>query len=349
MATIKLRYEYFSLAGIFVCLFLIFRFPIAIKDGVTQGLNFCFYTIIPSLFPFMTLSSYITKSDIFSSVYKFLNTPFRIFFRQPPCSASVIILSMISGFPVGIKMTDELYKNGQLTQNQAQRLCIFCMNAGPAFVISVVGTNMLDSTKAGVIIYFSLCLSAFIIGIISSFFAPKTETSDNSKIHTFSQASLSIAVSDSLQAVMGICAWVVLFNAFINCLNNLNLSEKAYIIISSVSEITNGCMLLCGKSPLPIITGMIGFGGICVHCQVLANVRNMKIKYGYFFLGRVIHGIMASLISFLLFHIFPVETNVFSSFNKITDFRFSVSIPAFIVFIFMCIIMIFDIDRKRKV
>ena len=46
---------------------------------------------------------------------------------------------------------------------------------------------------------------------------------------------------------------------------------------------------------------------------------------------------------------FPVETDVFSNFDKVTAYSFSVSLPAFFVVIIMCIIMIFDIDRKKKV
>lgn len=349
MATIKLRYEYFSVIGIIVCLFFMFRFPFAVKEGVTQGLNFCFYTIIPSLFPFITLSSYITKSDVFASVYKLFTRPIGFFFRQPPCSTPIILLSMISGYPVGIKMVDELHKSGQITKKQAQNLCLFCMNAGPAFIITVVGINMLNSAKAGIIMYISLCLSALIIGVLTSFLTDKKEKNKETKVRIHSDASISASVSASSQSIIGICAWVILFNALTNCIKNLNLNEQTYIVISSISEITNGCLLLCGKIPLPILTGIIGFGGICVHCQVMTNIKNIGMKYGIFFLGRIIHGISATLISYVLFLIFPVETDVFSSFDKISAFRFSVSVPAFAVFIFMCIIMIFDIDRKKKV
>ena len=349
MATIKLRYEYFSIMGIIICLILMFRYPVVVKDGVSGGLNICFNTIIPSLFPFITLSSYITKSNVFSPIYKVFEGSSRLFFRQPPCSTSVMLLSMIGGYPVGIKMADELYKNQQLTKKQAQHLSLFCMNSGPAFVITVVGINMLNSTKAGIIMYISLCLSAVIIGLVSSFFCHKEESFNKNKRNIPLESSLTACVSDSLQSTMNICAWVILFSALTNCIKILNLNDSAYIITSSILEITKGCLLLCGKATLPILTGLIGFGGICVHCQVLTHIKNMEMKYRTFFLGRLIHGVLSSLISYILFLIFPVEIDVFSSFDKTDALRFSSSVPAFIVFIFMCIIMIFDIDRKKNV
>ena len=349
MATIKLKYEYLSLIWIFFCLFLIFRFPNAVRNGVTQGLNVCISTIIPSLFPFMTFSSYITKSKSFHSLFKLFARPIKFLFRQPSHSVSVILLSMIGGYPIGIKMTDELYKNGQLTKKQAQHLSLFCMNSGPAFVISVVGANMLNNINAGIIMYASLCLSAIIIGVASSFFVDKKEKNPEIKNSNFADSSIAVSVAESTQSIIGICAWIILFSALINCINDLNLNESVYSVISTLAEVTNGCLLLYKKLPLPLLTGIIGFGGICVHCQIMTNIKNIGIKYSVFLLGRISHGILASIISYILFLLFPIETVVSSSLDQIGAFRFSVSIPAFVIFIFMCIIMIFDIDRKKKI
>ncbi len=349
MATIRIKKEYLSLVIILCCIFLIFRFPDAVKEGVNEGINICFYTIIPSLFPFMTLSTYIVKSNILSPFYKFLSLPIRVIFKQPASAVSVIILSMIGGFPVGIKMTNDLYTKGQITKEQAQRLCLFCMNAGPAFVITAVGTNMLGNAKAGIIIYSSLCISAFVSGIISSFVATKNDGIVNQKNEKPLQlSSLSASVTDSLQCIFNICAWIILFSSITQCIETFRLPEKAYIYITSFLEVTKGCSLLAGNNSLPIITGMIGFGGICVHCQVLEYLKNIEIRYSYFFITRILSGILSTIISYILFLIFPVEMDVFSNSDKISSYSFSFSHSSFFVFILMCVIMIFDIDRNQK-
>lgn len=246
-------------------------------------------------------------------------------------------------------MTNDLYLKGQITKEQSQRLCLFCMNAGPAFVITAVGTNMLKSTKAGLIIYFSLCISALFSGIISSFIAEKNE-----KIIIFKNekplrsASLSASVTDSVQCVFGICAWVVLFSSITECIDTFKLPEMFYVCTTAFCEVTKGCSLTAGVLPLPVIAGIIGFGGICVHCQVLEYLKNIGIKYMYFFTARLLNGLLSGIISHLLFLVFPVEINVFSNSNKITAYSFSFSYSAFFVFILMCIIMIFDIDRSKN-
>ena len=349
MVAIKLKKEYFSLIVIFCCVFLIFRYPDAVKSGVNEGLNICFYTIIPSLFPFMVLSSYIVKSNILSPAYKLFSIPVKVIFRQPAPAISVILMSMIGGFPIGIKMTNDLYIKGQITKEQAQRLTLFCMNAGPAFVITAVGTNMLKSTKAGIIIYSSLCISELFSGIISSFVAEKNQKEIKHKNEKPLQlASLSASVTDSIQGIFGICAWVILFSSITMCIKEFHLPEKAYIYITSFSEVTKGCSLLIKHSPLPVIVGIIGFGGICVHCQVLEYLKNMEIKYINFFITRILNGVLSGIISYIILIFFPVEINVFSNADKISSYSFSFSYSAFFVVIIMCVVMIFDIDRNKN-
>lgn len=350
MAVVKVKKEYLSILFISLCLFVLFRYPVEAKNGVIEGIEICLYTIIPSLFPFMTLATYIVKSSILSPFYKVLSLPAKIVFRQPPCATSVIIMSMIGGFPIGIKMANDLYISGQITKEQAQRLCLFCMNGGPAFVVTTVGLNMLNSISAGVIIYTSLCISSFIAGIISSTLAEKNNTY-KSKQNVIPRpiSSFSVAVSDSMQSILGICAWVILFSAATSCLNSFNFDKSAYLIISSLSEVTKGCTLLIGRVSIPVITGIIGFSGFCIHFQVWQHLKSIEMKYIYFFISRVLNGVLSAITAQILLHFFPVQTDVFSNFDKTTVYSFSVSIPAFFVVIIMCIIMIFDIDRNKKI
>ncbi len=351
MAVIKFKKEYLSLIILLLCLSALFRYPIAVKNGVINGIEICLYTIVPSLFPFMTLSTYIVKSDILSPFYKFFSYPIKVLLRQPASAVSVIFMSMIGGFPIGIKMTNDLYTSEKITIEQAQRLCLFCMNGGPAFTITAVGLNMLNSTKAGAIIYTSLCISSLISGVISSIVADKNDVITYEKREVpLPLSSLSVAVSDSLQAILNISSWVILFSSVISCIGVLNLNEKTYIIITSLIEVTKGCAILSGKFSLYVISGIIGFGGFCVHFQVMPYLKKTGLKYIYFFISRILNGLLSAIITQLLLVFFPVQIEVFSNFDKApTSFSFSSSVPAFFVVLFMCIIMILDIDRKKKI
>ena len=263
--------------------YFMFRFPLTVKDGITQGIKICFNTVIPSLFPFAVLSSYIVKSDKFRFSAKILTVLARVIFHQPACTIPVILISMTGGFPLGLKGASDLYDEGLITQNQAQRLGFFCINAGPAFVISGVGALMLGNVKSGIIIYISLCISSVLLGIMSSFFSKKGKSSSASEFSEMDRNySLSDAVGEAIQSLMNICAWIILFSSVASCIRTLNLPDIAYNTAISLLEVTKGCTLLAGKTSVPIIAGIIGFGGICVHFQVMDFLK--KIVFSPIFL-----------------------------------------------------------------
>lgn len=349
MITVKLKKSLFAAAGIAVSVYFLFTAPYAVSKGVTDGLKVCFYTVIPSLFPFMVLSSYVVKSDVLAPAYKIISPLTKFLFHQPPCAAPVIIMSLIGGFPVGAKMTASLLEGGQITENQAKRLNMFCINGGPAFVITAVGAFMLSSVRAGIIMYVSLCMSSLIIGVISSFFDDKTVV--DTRVKRLSQsplAALSSAVSDSVQSILGICAWIVIFGAITGCIEIHITNKNLFTALSCILEVTDGCALIAGKLPITVLTAVIGFGGICVHCQIFSYISKSGLKYSRFFTGRALNAALSSLICHLLLMIFPVELSTSAYAGSVTPAAFSVSLPAFFALTAMCIIMIFDIDTKQK-
>lgn len=350
MITVKVKKEYFSIILIILLIFLLFRFPDAIKNGITDGINICLQTVIPSLFPFLVLSSYIVNSNILSSFYILLSPVMKILFRQSANAVPVILLSMIGGFPVGLKMVKELFKREEITENQAKRLCLFCMNCGPAFAITVIGTNMLRSTLAGVIIFSSLCISSLIIGFFTRFIFRDDNSQHQVRHYRITDLStLSASVTSGINSILGICGWIVLFSGFIECFDIINSNYFLSIFVKTTVEVTNACNKFAGKIALPFITFIIGFGGFCVHFQVLDCLKECKVNYSHFLLSRVINGCISAVITYVVLIFIPVDIDVFGNTSQIHSIPFSVSPWGFFALIIMCIIMIFDIDRKKKI
>lgn len=350
MITVKLKKRFFELVIVAVLLFIMFKMPQAVSGGVKNGLEICVYTIIPSLFPFLILSTYTVRSETFSPLYRFFSPVGHALFRQPECAVPVILMSFIGGFPIGAKMTSSLLENKKITKNQAQRLLLFCFNGGPAFTITAVGINMLGNIKAGVIIYASLCLSSLILGFISAAFDDKKKLEKTSfKESQMKSLALSASVTDSVNTVLSMCAWIVLFSALTECINLLDLSHSANLFINSVTEVTKGCTLACKELSLPIITAIIGFGGFCIHCQIYPFISQSGLKYTRFLVVRIISSALSAVICFILLLKFPITVSSFNRTDGTVIIPFSVSPLAFFSLLIMCIILIFDIDTKRKV
>lgn len=300
---------------IFFIAFMLLRFPETAAQGITDGIDLSLGTLIPSLFPFMVLSSLIIELQIHDRLPKILKKLSAVIFSLDGKCLGTIIISMIGGLPLGCKMASELYENGEISRAQGKRLLLFCYCCGPAFTVSSVGLYMLGSEKAGVIIYASLILSAATVGILTRFFeeednyflTPKKHRSD-----VYFSASLVRSVSKGSSAILSICGWVIIFSSIGRLVDILPIDSSVKFFLNCILEVTNGTYTASGNFSLPILAGIIGFGGLCGHCQVMPYIIKLRLKYKFFLTSRIISGALSVIYCKVLMNIFPVSYEVFS-------------------------------------
>lgn len=137
-----------------------------ISKAVTDALFLCSSAVIPSLFPFLVFSSFIAKTSLLEKLGALMSPITKALFGLSGNCGPVILMSLIGGFPVGPHMAAELYKEQKISKKEAGLLCLFSINAGPAFVIGTVGYSMLGSIKAGVLLYTSMIISSLLLGLM---------------------------------------------------------------------------------------------------------------------------------------------------------------------------------------
>lgn len=316
--------------------------------GVQKSLSLCATTVIPSLLPFMVITSYITESGITEVFEKYFGKACRRSLRLPGCAACIIIMSMVGGFPVGAKMISDCVSHRELTKSQGRRLLVFCVNGGPAFIINTVGSFMLGSKKAGTILLVSLYLANFIGAFFTRFFDDKTLPEKETRIYS-SGSALVNAVSGSIKSIISICGWIIVFGSVQQIIADTNINHELKLWVSMFFEVTGGCSSVAGTLPLPILAFVLGFSGFAVHAQILPYLNNCEMDYKLFFATRIITGALAMVIAILLFNIFPCSVSVFASNSKVIPIAFSVSAPATLAMLFTFAIGILDLDTGKKV
>lgn len=341
--------------AVIVCVigFFLLLYPSHGSRGISSGLTLCAEIVIPSLFPFLFLSSFIVKVDLCNK-FSFIFEPFtKTLFKLPGCTAGAILMSLIGGFPVGAKMTYELYKNKNITKNQAKRMMLFCINPGPAFVINAVGYTMLGSSKIGVILFASICLSSILVGIVVSISDSKAKVIEkNNNLQKKENTPLSVAfttsATDAASAMVSISVWVILFSCIGTLITIFPLEKNFIGSIFCFLEVTSGCNYAAKGLSVPSVGFILGWAGLCVHCQVLQYVKGVKCNVLSFFTARLACATLSSFICSKLLSIFPCEVKVFSSNQLAFSTAFSVSIPAVVAMLFMSAILILDLDTKRE-
>lgn len=327
----------------------IFLKPAFFADGIKRGLSYCSQIIIPSLFPFMVASSLAAYGDVPHFAKKLCKKVSHILFRLPSEAITAVFLGIIGGYPSGAKAVNSLLSSGKISESQAKKLVLFCINSGAGFAVNAVGSAMLNSRECGKIIFFSGCAASIILGIAASLL-PEKASPVLTLTHTdtpFSKAVVD-SVTSSACNMLSICGFVCIFSAISEIVISFNINETLKTVIVCLLEVTSGCSFAVTRVSLPVLCAVISFGGICVHLQIFSLCKDFRPDIGLFYLFRILHAVLSALICGTILHFHPVPSEVFLSFSK-NAAPFSFSAPSAISLLFLSALLILDLDTEKKI
>ena len=321
--------------------------PETVIGGVSNGLKLCAASIIPSLFPFIVLSDYLIRSKSVEMFGRFLEPITKSVFRLPGSAGCAVIMSLVGGYPVGAGMIAKLLENGNISQGQAKRMMLFCVNAGPAFVIGTVGTVMLSNRKAGIILYLSMIVSALAMGAFFRFFDSST-IEIKTKKPEFKSGVLNQSVTNGINSMFNLCAWVLLFSCINALIENFDIPANIMTWIKMITEVTGGCITASGKYPVSVQALIMGWAGLSVHCQLLPYIKETQVKHLHFLLSRLVHGALSATLAEFLFWLFPCQTSVFSTNTDVLPQLYSISVPAAVATVILAVMLAAEMTALFK-
>ena len=222
---------------------------------------------------------------------------------------SILFLSMISGFPSNARNTRIMYDNNLISLEEANHILIFSHFSNPIFVLTTVGVFFFNYESVGIILLIAHYLSNFILGFLCR---GKIKISPNSKnnlcIEDKSFGGVFIdAIRKAIDTILLICG-IVVINLLLSSIvtNAFNFNVYNSVLVKGLFEITIGIdaiskIDLSLRFKMIITSCFLAFGGLSVHMQVYSQIVNTKIKYIYFFLGRIWQAILAGIITYFLY------------------------------------------------
>lgn len=278
-------------------LVLIFDSNLAL-EGARKGVDLCITTVIPSLLPFFVLSMILTNT-LNGSIS---NQTFYIsrYFSIPPAAASVLIPSVLGGYPVGAKCAAELYRNHQISKAEAERLLTFCNNAGPAFIFGMISVFFSERKQ----VWLLWCIHIISALLTAKMTSSPAENETVSRVET--ESFMPNCIMSAVKAMSVVCCWVILFRIFITFLNSWLLwlfPSWLSVLIIGLLELTNGCcelmMISDEKLRFVLCECMLSFGGMCVLLQTASVTAGLSLKS--YVKGKVIQTVFSFLISISFF------------------------------------------------
>jgi len=323
---------------IFTCCLLIFSRQNlnAAKSGILLWAD----SVLPALLPFFIATELLSYTNIIPLIGKLLNKIMRPLFNVPGEGAFAFIMGIISGYPVGAKIVTKFRNDNICTKEEGERLLAFTNNSGPLFIVGTVGISLFGDTKIGILLLFTHILACITVGIIFRFWKNNKKVFSRSELTssefipkevTFSNLGeiLKLAIMNSINTVVMIGGFVVLFSVIVSILKNtgtlhiisitltpifsflnipLNFSSG---IITGIVELTNGLKDICQihvkelNTSITLCSFLLGFGGISVLLQVFSIISKSDVSIKPYFIGKLLHGTFSALYTFILLNFVP--------------------------------------------
>ena len=315
--------------------------PEIAQASVINSILLCGRVIIPSLFPFTVCVLFITKSGILFLFNK-LGFLSQKIFRLNSYAFFIVLLSFLGGYPIGAKLLNEAVKAELISPKKAGKMLNYCINAGPAFVVGAVGSGIMGSKKTGYILLACHILSSFIMLFILR---------DKEKITScFTSKTVNIAdcfvesVTTASATCMSICGYVMFFSVITAYIEHFSHQLNFLSVFSYGLEIT---CAIPKTDNIYLISFLLGFGGICVWCQIFSLSKNIKIHFLNFAFFRVLHGILSYLLIKAFISIFKITLPCISN-NAVFSASLFYTTPALsISLIIMVLLFLISIFTKK--
>ena len=315
-----LRTLLFSLWGMFLLILLIV-YPKEISESLRRGVETCLWVLVPSLFPFLVVTSFLVNIGAGESLTRMATH------RDGNGVWFLFFISLTGGYPVAARTFSTLAQRGQLEKEQAAHFICCATGAGPAFVLTAVGTGMFQSPTLGFLLLAAQWSTSFLL--LALWRAKRKPSLPFSSVQSMRPGeALTEAVASSSRSMLLICAWVLVFSGLSVLLREMGIAlflEKAFpflpegsgnAVLSGLLEVTNGCKAAAewkGTFALVLCGFFMGFGGCCIALQVQTFSHQVGLSLGRFLCWRLFQGTLAALSTFFLLKIFPNVSPVFLS------------------------------------
>lgn len=286
----------------------------SIADVTLNSMKITATNIIPSLFPFMVISSLIVSSGAADILGRII--PISRIFKLPHCASTPIMIGALCGFPLGAVSSVELYKNGYISKVQTEVLISISNITGPSFIVFVIGKSIWNNIRFGIFLYLFQLISAISAALIVNRIIYPVTASDQSVQFTVKSTpfleSLSDAIRNASLSSLTVCGFITFFAVIIGSSSEM-LSFIPQSITSFISAILEFSEASRNSVLLPSVTGAfmcgfaIGWSGVSVLCQTAYFTAPHGLSLKRYITVKILEGIFLGILSSFYAHISRLE------------------------------------------
>ena len=255
-------------------------------QAVRDALVLCAQSVIPALFPFFVVSSLFIDLGCAAVLGRSLAPVMHRLFGVSGAGGTAFLLGIIGGYPVGGRTAGELYRSGQCEREECERLLAFCNNAGPSFILGIAGLGCFGSVRVGAWLYLIHVGAAVMVGLLFRSTSRQMGRPEKTETPRWADALIE-AVRGGAMSMVNICAFVVFFLVILRLFSRFTGIQHGAIL--GIVEMTNGILRLANdRRGFIWAAGLLGWGGLSVHCQTAAVLSGSGLSLKRYFIGKAL-------------------------------------------------------------
>ena len=253
---------------------------------VRDALALCVQSVIPALFPFFVVSSLFIDLGCAAVLGRSIAPVMHRLFGVSGAGGTAFLLGIIGGYPVGGRTAGELYRSGQCEREECERLLAFCNNAGPSFILGIAGLGCFGSVRVGAWLYLIHVGAAVMVGLLFRSTSRQMGRPEKTETPRWADALIE-AVRGGAMSMVSICAFVVFFLVILRLFSRFTGIQHGAIL--GIVEMTNGILRLANdRRGFIWAAGLLGWGGLSVHCQTAAVLSGSGLSLKRYFIGKAL-------------------------------------------------------------
>lgn len=284
------------IAAILLMLFFLLRFPTEALTAAQTGMDLWLHTLIPTLLPFIILTGILIHTSGIEKIFSPLEKIWKFTFGLSPNGAYAFLMGMLCGYPVGAKITSDLYKYHKISKTEAEYLLTFCNNASPAFILTYLAGFCLENTVPIVRIAGVFLLSNFLCMFFFRFCIYKNKTctvcykdltKKETSIFNSPGEMIDVSIMNGFETIARMGGYILMFSILSAYIGHYWIfkPELKYVILG-IMEITTGLAAL-SRSPvdfyfkLVLSISLTAFGGLCIFAQTRSVLDKDLSSHSY--------------------------------------------------------------------
>ncbi|ALS20502.1 sporulation integral membrane protein YlbJ [Paenibacillus naphthalenovorans] len=155
------------LAAMLACLML--AFPAESFHASLRGIAIWWDVLFPALFPFFVISEIMLGVGMVHFFGTLLDPLMQPLFRVPGIGGFVMAMGFASGYPIGARLTSQLWEQRLINREEGERLVAFTTSSDPIFLIGAVSVGFFHNAALATVLAAAHYGSAILIGLLMRF------------------------------------------------------------------------------------------------------------------------------------------------------------------------------------